>query len=98
MAMMRPPSFISGAPCCARSASAKALVSRHQRQCLSFISIAGLSTPEAALEITMSRRSKDLRKPSNTSAMLSGSPALPCSAIAVRPSARTSAQRDSASS
>ena len=59
--MMRPPSRICGTACCASSASAKALVSRHQRQCLSDISIAGLSTPLAALLTTMSMRSKCLR-------------------------------------
>ncbi len=62
MATMRPPAGMSGTARWASRASARALVSRHQRQCLSDISSAGLSTPEAALLTRMSRRSKCRRE------------------------------------
>ena len=98
MAMIRPPSRIIGSARCASRLSASAFVSRHQRQCLSFISIAGFSTPEAAFEITTSTRSNVRPNASNISATLPGSPTLACSAIARRPSARSSAHSASASS
>ena len=98
MAMMRPPAPISGAARCASRFSAKALVSMHQRQCFSVMSIAGLSTPLAALLTTMSRWSKCLRSSVNSSSTLSGWLTLALMATARRPSARNCSHSASASS
>ena len=70
----------------------------HQRKCLSDISIAGFSTPDAALLTTMSSRSNSRPIAANISSTLSGTPTLPCTASARRPWARSSAHSASASS
>ena len=70
----------------------------HQRQCLSFISSAGLRTPLAALLITMSRWSNSFLIVANISSTLSGSATLPCTAIVRRPPAASSRHNASASS
>ena len=95
---MRPPSGISGSARWVSRLSASALVSMHQRQCLSVMSTVGFSTPEAALLTRMSSRSNSLRNASNNSSTLSGTPTLAWIAQARRPSARISAHSDSASS
>ena len=59
----------------------------HQRQCLSSISVAGRSTPLAALLTTMSSRSKCCRNSTNSSSTLSGIATLALIATARRPSA-----------
>ena len=97
--MIRPPSCISGTARCASRLSASALVSMHQRQCLSVMSIVGFSTPDAALLTTMSSAVEVLaRTRANISSTLSGMPTLPWIATARRPSARISAHSASASS
>ena len=88
-AIIRPPSAISFAASWLSSTRARALVSRHQRQCFLFICMTGLSTPLAALLISMSRRSNVSVKLSNISFTLSGSPTLPLIAIARLPISRT---------
>ena len=98
IAMIRPPSRIIGNARCASRLSASALVSRHQRQCLSVMSIVFLSTPLAAFDTTMSTRSKCLPSSANISSTLSGMPTLPWIATARRPSPRISAHNDSAAS
>jgi len=70
----------------------------HQRQCLSFISIAGFSTPDAAFDTTMSRRANDASNAAKSSSTLSGSPTLHWIVAACRPIARTSPASASASS
>ena len=59
----------------------------HQRQCLSVISVVGLSTPDAALLTTMSRRSNSRRKPVEHLVDAVGDADAACSAQARRPSA-----------
>ena len=53
---MRPPGTIIGTACRASSNRARALMSMAQSQWRAVSSMAGRSTPEAALETTMSRR------------------------------------------